>query len=147
MKAARLAALAAAVCLAVVPARADEVLDGISQLPAAVEDVRIAGTFASDTESGAYRVIVARSTEGGNIVARLFIQRIVFADDGSARVEGTAEIVELGQLQVDIADASGEVNADGLSLYIETIKLGEPGQLYELFVGKVDDYRFGPASN
>lgn len=128
-------------------ARGDELLDGVAALPAAIEDINIVGTFTEEDMAGAYRVVIARTPAEDSVTARLFVQRLLYADDGSAAVEKTIEITELADLQVDISDSSGEVNDDGLSLFIDTVKAGEAGELYELFLSGDGTYRFGPASN
>jgi hypothetical protein len=146
MKHACVLALAAAL-MAAAPAVADPLLDGLATLPGAVEDVRIPGTWEADGKSGAYRVIIARS--GGDAVqARLFVQWIVYHDDGGATVENTIEIKELADLKVDIVDYQSESDEDGLSVYIQTIDPnGTADESYELHVVSPTEYRFGPASN
>ncbi len=129
------------------PARADALLDGLATMPASVEDVRIAGTWDAGDKTGAYRVIIARSV-GEAVTARLFVQWIAYRDDGSTTVENTLEIKELADLKVDIVDYTSESDADGLSVFIQTLNPnGATDQNYELFVLSPSDYRFGPASN
>jgi hypothetical protein len=143
-----LTALAFAVGLVVsLPAFADDVSDGVAKLPGAVEEVRIGGTWDSDGKSGAYRVVIARS--GGNAVtARLFVQWIAYQEDGTATLENTVEIKELADLKVDIVDFTSESDADGLSVYIQTLDPnGSQDQNYELFVFSPSNYRFGPSTN
>ncbi|MCR4282075.1 MAG: hypothetical protein NUV72_03485 [Bauldia sp.] len=137
-----------AICLSAVrPAFADPVLDGIATLPGSVEDVRIGGTWERDGTIGAYRIVVAR-TGGENVTARMFVQWVVYRDDGGAAVENTIEITELGDLKVDIVDFTSESDQDGLSVYIQTLDPnGNADENYELFVFSPTKHRFGPASN
>ncbi len=142
-----LAAALAAGLMATLPARADALLDGLATMPASVEDVRIAGTWDAGDKTGAYRVVVAR-TVGEAVTARLFVQWIVYHDDGTTAVDNTIEIKELGALKVDVVDYTSESDADGLSLFIQTLNPnGATDQNYELFVTSPTEYRFGPASN
>jgi hypothetical protein len=135
-------------CIAAVgPARADAIFDGIAKLPGAVEDVRIGGTWESGGKTGAYRVVIAR-TGGDAITARLFVQWIAYQDGGGAAVENTIEIKELADLKLDIIDFNSESDADGLSVYIQTLNPNGSGdETYELFITSPTEYRFGPASN
>ena len=132
---------------AALPARADALIDGLSAMPGPVEDVRIAGTWDKGDKTGAYRVIIAR-TVGEAVTARLFVQWIAYHDDGSTTVDNTIEIKELADLKVDIVDYTSESDADGLSVFIQTLNPnGATDQNYELFVTSPTEYRFGPASN
>jgi hypothetical protein len=132
---------------AATPANADPVLDGIAALPGSVEDVRIGGTWDRDGTIGAYRIVIAR-TGGENVTARMFIQWVVYRDDGGASVENTVEITELADLKVDIVDFTSESDQDGLSVYIQTLDPnGSADENYELFVSSPTSHRFGPASN
>lgn len=129
------------------PARADDVLDGIAKMPGGVEDVRIGGTWEKDGENGAYRVIIDRSG-GDKVTARLFVQWIAYHEGGEASVENTIEIKELADLKVDIVDYTSEADDQGLSVYIETLDpSGNTDSNYELVIKAPDDYRFGPTSN
>lgn len=141
------AAVAVGIALAPFQAAADAVLDGIAALPGSVEEARVGGTFERDGRIGFYRIVVART--GGEVVtARLFIQWVAYEDDGGATVIGTQEIVELAELGVDVVDFSTEADADGLSVFIQTLDPnGSADQTYELFVTAPDRYRFGEASN
>jgi hypothetical protein len=144
-------ALAAAISLGMSAiaghALADDLTDGIAKLPGAVEEVRIAGTWDSGGNSGAYRVVIARSG-GDQVTARLFVQWIAYEDDGGATVKNTIEIKELADLKLDIVDFTSESDQDGLSVYIQTLNPnGSTDQNYELFVTSPTEYRFGPASN
>ena len=140
-------AIAAAVALAASPTLADELADGLATMPGAVEDVRIGGTWQADGKSGVHRIVIARS--GGNAVtARLFIQWVAYGDTGETTVEHSMEITEFDDLDFDIVDYVSESDADGLSVYIESIDpVGATSEQFELFVFGVDDYRFGPATN
>jgi hypothetical protein len=129
------------------PAFADALSDGIAALPGSVEDVRIAGTWQKEGKSGAYRVIVSRSG-GDAVTARLFVQWIAYGEAGESTVENSMEITEFAPLNLDIVDFVSESDADGLSLYIETIDpSGSADEQYELHVIGPNDYRFGPATN
>ena len=132
---------------AMAPAHADALLDGLKTIPGSIEDVRIAGTWDQGQKTGAYRVIIAR-TVGEAVTARLFVQWIVYHDDGTATVDNTIEIKELVDLKLDIVDYTSESDADGLSVFIQTLNPnGSTDQNYELFVTSPTEYRFGPASN
>jgi hypothetical protein len=129
------------------PALADAVLDGIAGMPGGVEDVRIAGTWQRDGKSGAYRIVIAR-TGGDAITARLFVQWVAYGEAGDTTVENTIEIAEFATLGLDIVDYVSESDADGLSVFLETIDPeGSADQQYELYLFAPDDYRFGPATN
>ena len=137
----------AAMLAAAPPASADPLLDGIEALPGAVEDVRIGGTWENGGKTGAYRVLIARAG-GDNVTARMFVQWIVYQDDGGAAVENTIEIKELADLKIDVIDYTSESDQDGLSVFIQTLNPNGTGdQDYELFVTSPTQYRFGPASN
>lgn len=132
---------------AAAPASADALLDGVKTIPGAIEDARIAGTWDQGDKTGAYRVVIAR-TVGEAVTARLFIQWIAYHDDGSTTVDNTIEIKELADLKVDVVDFTSESDADGLSVFIDTLNPnGATDQNYELFVMSPTEYRFGPASN
>lgn len=132
---------------AALPARADAISDGIAALPGVVEDVRIAGTWGQGERIGAYRVVIAR-TGGESVTARLFVQWVVYEEGGGASVENSIEIAELDELDIDIVDFTSEADAEGLSLYIQTLNPNDPAdESYELFVFSPTEYRFGPASN
>jgi len=142
-----LAAALVAGLAAALPARADALAEGLATMPGSVEDVRIAGTWDQGDKTGAYRVIIAR-TVGEAVTARLFVQWIAYHDDGSTTVDNTIEIKELADLKVDIVDYTSESDADGLSIFIQTLNPnGSTDQNYELFVTSPTEYRFGPASN
>lgn len=129
------------------PAFADELIDGIKTIPAAVEDVRIGGTWARGKDVGQYRLVVTRSG-GDDITARLFVQWVAYEDAGESKVTDTIEIKEFAELAVDITDINAESDDDGLSVYISTRDPnGTADQTYELFVFSPTEYRFGPASN
>ena len=128
-------------------ARADAVLDGIATLPGSVEDVRVGGTWERDGKIGAYRIVVAR-TGGESVTARMFVQWVVYEEDGGASVESTIEITELSELDVDVVDFTSESDEDGLSVYIQTLDPNGAGdESYELFITSPTQHRFGPASN
>ena len=129
------------------PVLADAILDGIATLPGSVEDVRIGGTWERDGKVGAYRIVIAR-TGGDNVTARLFVQWVVYEDDGGTSVADTVEITEVADLKVDIVDFTSESDQDGLTVYIQTLDPnGSADQNYELFVSSPTKHRFGPASN
>ena len=139
-------ALALSLALAT-PAFPDALSDGIAAIPASVEDVQIAGTWQQEGKSGAYRVIISRSG-GDAVTARLFVQWIAYGEAGESTVENSMEITEFAPLNLDIVDFVSESDADGLSLYIETIDpSGSADEQYELHVIGPNDYRFGPATN
>ena len=96
-------------------------------MPGTVEDVRIGGTWEADGKSGAYRIVIARSG-GEAITARLFVQWIAYGDNGEATVDKSIEIKEVGDLQLDIVDYTSESDADGLSVFIETLGPGRQGR-------------------
>jgi hypothetical protein len=129
------------------PALADEVLDGIAGLPGSVEDVRIGGTWEENGKIGAYRILVTR-TGGEAVTARMFVQWVAYEDDGGATVEHTIEIEELAALNVDVVDFTSDADADGLSVYIQTLDPnGTADEDYALYVFSPTRHRFGPASN
>jgi hypothetical protein len=128
-------------------AATDPLLDGISKIPGAVEDVRIGGTWEKDGKNGEYRVVITRSG-GDTVTARLFVQWIAYHDDGTTSVDDTIEIKELAALKVDVVDYTSESDQEGLSVYLETIDPnGNADQNYELHVTSPTEYKFGPASN
>ena len=129
-----------------VPARADSLSDGVKAIPGTVEDLRVAGNWEADGKTGAYRIVVAR-TGGEAMTARLFIQWVVYGNDGGATVDHSVEIAEIAALKVDIANYNAEADPDGLSVYVDTVDASGAGQSYELFVLSRTEYRFGPASN
>lgn len=140
-------ALIAFVGLTATPAFADEVLDGLKALPGNVEDVRIGGTWDSDGKSGAYRIIVARSG-GDAVTARMFVQWLIYNDDGGATLRDTVEIKELAELKVDVVDFTSESDQDGLSVFIRTLDPNGSDDLnYELRIASPSQYRFQQASN
>jgi hypothetical protein len=126
--------------------RADALSEGVGAMPAEVEDVRMAGTWTEGDVSGVYRVVIAR-TGGATIAARLFVQWLVYDDNGLLSVEESLEITALGELGIDIVDYTADLEEDGLSMFIDTIGGDGGDQLYELFVTSRTEYRFGPASN
>jgi len=139
---------AAAIALALAGGgRADVISDRIAAIPGAVEDVRIGGTWDSGDRSGVFRIVVSR--HGGDVVtARLFVQWVAYHADGTATVEDSIEIVEFGDLAVDVDDYTSESDIDGLSVFVRTIDPNGSNDLtYELFVFSPSEYRFGPASN
>lgn len=128
-------------------ALADGLSDSVNALPGSVEDVRIGGTWESDDKSGVYRIVIAR-TGGEPATARLFVQWISYDDAGQANVDRSVEIMELADLHLDIVDYTSEVDADGLSVYLETVNpAGELDETYELHLFSPTEYIFGPASN
>lgn len=147
----RFAVAAFAACIALgsasVPALADDVFDGIAGLPGSVEDVRIGGTWEDGGKIGTYRILVTR-TGGEAVTARMFVQWVAYEDDGGATVEHTIEIEELGALGVDVIDFTSDADADGLSVFIQTLDPnGTLDEDYALYVFSPTQHRFGPASN
>jgi hypothetical protein len=139
-------ALALSLALAA-PALADALSDGIASIPANVEDVQIAGTWQKEGKSGTYRVIISRSG-GDAVTARLFIQWIAYGEAGESTVENSMEVTQFAPLNLDIVDITSESDADGLSLFIDTIDpSGSADEQYELHVIGPNDYNFGPATN
>jgi hypothetical protein len=129
------------------PLRADPVADGVAAIPGVVEDIRIGGTWAARSQSGIYRIVVAR-TGGDQVTARLFVQWVAYDDDGGAKVQNSIEINEFAELAVDIDDFTSESDDEGLTVFIRTIDPnGNNDQAYELFVFSPSKYRFGPATN
>jgi hypothetical protein len=129
------------------PAHADEVFDGIAGLPGSVEDVRIGGTWEEDGKIGTYRILVTR-TGGEAVTARMFVQWVAYTDDGGATVEHTIEVEELAALNVDVIDFTSDADADGLSVYIQTLDPNGTVDLdYALYIFSRTEHRFGPASN
>ncbi len=127
-------------------AMADAVSDGVALLPGAVEDVRIAGTWSRDGQSGVYRLLIARS--GGNeLTARLFVQWVAFATDGSATLVNSIEIVEVAELGIDIVDYFSDSDNDGLSVFIQADNPAGGDDGFELFVFSPTDYLFDVATN
>ncbi len=139
--------LAAALAFVHPALAADPVTDGISAMPAGIEDVRIGGTWEKEGKTGAYRIVISRSG-GDTVVARLFVQWISYTTGGDATVDTTIEIKEIAEKKIDIVDYTSESDQDGLSVYIETIDpSGNGDQNYELHITSPTDYKFGPTSN
>jgi hypothetical protein len=140
---------AALVASAATPALAqsDPILDGIASLPGSVEDVRIVGSWNQGSQSGVYRVLVSRS--GGDLVtARMFVQWIVYDDNGGAQVTSTVEIQELAQLGVDVVDFSGSSDGGPLTVNIQTLDPnGNADKNYVLTVNSPTQHTLAPASN
>ncbi len=141
---------AVALALAVVamrPAFADAVLDGLKTLPGSVEDVRVGGTWDQGGKSGIYRIIVSRSG-GDPITARLFVQWVAYDDSGGAAVTDTIEIKEFAALNVDIQDFTSDSDSDGLTVYIQTLDPNSDNNpSYQLVVNSPTRYKFGVAPN
>jgi hypothetical protein len=144
--------LAVTVCMAaglacIAPAFADTLSDGVAAMPGGVEEVRIGGTWQSDGKSGVYRIVIAR-VGGEAVTARLFVQWVAYRDAGEAAVENSIEINEVADQGLDIVDLVSESDADGLSVYLQTIDPADgSNEQYELYIFGPDDYRFGPATN
>jgi hypothetical protein len=128
-------------------AQADPILDGITNLPGSVEDVRIVGSWNQGSQSGVYRVLVSRS--GGDLVtARMFVQWIAYDDNGGANVVNTVEIQEFAQLGVDIVDFSSSSDAGPLTINIQTLDPnGNADKNYVLTVNSPTQHSLAPASN
>jgi len=126
---------------------ADDVADEVKAIPGGVEDVSIGGTWQDGDRSGAYRIVVTRAGIE-RVTARLFVQWLAFGETGAATVADSIEITELAALGVDIVNLATETDADGLSLFVDTLgDTGELGQTYEIHVSSPTEYLFGPASN
>lgn len=126
---------------------ADDVADEVKAMPGGVEDVSIGGSWQDGDRSGAYRLVVTRAGVE-KVTARLFVQWLAYGEAGEATVADSIEITELAELGVDIVNLSTEADADGLSLYVDTLgESGELGETYEIHVFSPTDYRFGTASN
>ncbi len=143
-------ALAVAVAgglISTTPALADAIADGVSLLPGAIDDVRVAGTWSRDGQSGVYRILIGRG--GGNdITARMFVQWVAYHSDGSATLLNTIEIPELAELEVDVIDYISESDQDGLTVYIQADNPAPGGdETFELFVFSPTEYRFEAATN
>jgi len=114
-----------------VPAYAatDPLLDGISKIPGAVEDVRIGGTWEKDGKNGEYRVVITRSG-GDTVTARLFVQWIAYRDDGTTSVDDTIEIKELAALKVDVVDyTSNRIRKAFRSISKRSIRTATPTRI------------------
>lgn len=132
----------------IAPLRADPVADGIAALPPSVQEVRTVGAWEKDGHKGVYRVIVDRS--GPQPTARLFVQWLERAPDGTVTVTRNVDIKEMVELKRNIGDFVIETDADGLSIFLEMVDpaaADAPKESYELFIGDDENYRFGPASN
>lgn len=129
------------------PAAADEIADGVALMPGAVDDVRIGGTWDRNGETGIYRIVITRS--GGNaITARMFVQWVVYEDDGGSTLIKTIEITELADLGIDVIDYISESDPDGLSVFIQADNPAEPAvDSFELFVFSTSSYIFDIATN
>jgi hypothetical protein len=136
--------------LAVVPpafAQSDSLIDSLNALPGNIEDVRIVGSWNQGGQSGVYRVLVARS--GGDMVtARLFLQWLVYDDNGGAKVTDTIEIQEFAQLNVDIVDFNSSSDGNPLTINIQTLDPnGNADKNYLLTVNSPTQHTLTPASN
>jgi len=128
------------------PTLGDDVVDSVKAIASEVEDISIGGSWQDGDRGGAYRLVVTRSG-GEKTATRLFVQWIEYTETG-ATVAETTEITEFAELSLDIMSLSSESEADGLSVFIETINdSGDLGDTYELHVFSPREYRFGPASN
>jgi hypothetical protein len=133
--------------VAVRPAFADAVLDGLKTLPGSIEDVRVGGTWDQGGKSGIYRIIVSRSG-GDPITARLFIQWVAYDDNGGATVTDTIEIKEFAALNVDIQDFTSDSDSSSLTVYIQTLDPNSDNNPnYQLVVNSPSHYKFGLAPN
>ena len=128
-------------------AQPDPLVDSLSALPGNIEDVRIVGSWSQSGQSGVYRVLVARS--GGDMVtARLFLQWIVYDDDGGAKVTNTVEIQEFARLNVDIVDFNSSSDGTPLVINIQTLDPnGNADKNYVLTVNSPTQHTLAPASN
>ena len=126
---------------------AEDVADAVATIPGSVEDVRLGGSWEEGDKVGAYRIVVTR-TNTDPVTARLFVQWVAYGANGEATVDRSVEIMELADLGLDIVDFSSESDADGLSLFIETLDpAGGIDETYELHLFSPVEYIFGPATN
>ena len=147
LKRTALAVAVAAGLISNTPALADAIAEGVALLPGAIDDVRVAGTWSGDGQTGVYRIIIARG--GGNdITARMFIQWVAYHSDGSATLLETIEITELAELGIDVIDYISESDQDGLTVYIQADNPASGGdETFELFVFSPGEYMFEAATN
>jgi hypothetical protein len=127
--------------------RADPISDSVAALPGSIQEVRTVTAGEPDDKKDSYRVIVVRS--GSEPTARLFVQWLDQAADGSFTVERTVDIKEMVELKRNIGDFVIETDEDGISIFLELIDPAADGakESYELFLDEDESYRFGPASN
>jgi len=138
-------AFAAAGLLAVPVAAQAEALAG--SVAAMDPSIRNIGIFPAGERDGArwfYRVVVASALP----TDRLFVQSIRIGADGNPNLGWTSEVRELADLKLRVASVRGEIEADGLTAFVEIANPAADGAAtYELLVEPDGTYRFGPASN
>ena len=138
-------AFAAASWVAVPVAAQAEALSG--SVAAMDPSIRNIGVFPAGERDGArwfYRVVVASALPAD----RLFIQSIRMGTDGIPSLGWTSEVKELPDLKLRVASFRGEIEADGLTAFVEISNPAADGAAtYELLVEPDGTYRFGPASN
>ncbi len=126
---------------------ADDLANAVTALPGAVEDIRVSGTWEREDRSGSYRIVIARNGLDP-VTARLFVQWIAYEVDGTAVVDNSVEIKELASLGLDIVDYMTESDADGLSVFLDTLNPTDGlDETYELHLFSPTEYIFGPATN
>lgn len=132
----------------IAPLRADTLADGIAALSPSIQEVRTVGAWEKDGHKGVYRIIIDRAAPGPT--ARLFVQWLEGAADGTMAIIRSVDIKEMVELKRNIGDFVVETDPDGLSVFLEMIDpaaVDAPKESYELFIGDDENYRFGPASN
>lgn len=132
----------------IAPLRADTLADGIAALSPSIQEVRTVGAWEKDGHKGVYRIIIDRTAPGPT--ARLFVQWLEGAADGTTTINRSVDIKEMVELKRNIGDFVVETDPDGLSVFLEMIDpaaVDAPKESYELFIGDDENYRFGPASN
>ena len=78
----------------------------------------------------------------------MFIQWLVYNDDGTTTLQDTIEIKELADLKVDVVDFTSESDQDGLAVFIQTLDPNGSDDLnYELHVASPTQYKFRQAPN
>lgn len=133
--------------LAALPLRADPVADLVGALDPAIRDVSIAGAFKAEGRQGVYRLVLTRGS-GDAPPARLFVQWIAIADDGTTKLERTIEIAEVATEKLRIGRLSADTDQGGLTVFIEIAKPdGDAPASYEAVIEDDGSYRFGPSSN
>ena len=126
---------------------ADDLAESVRAIPGSVEDVRVSGTWEDADRNGVYRVVIAR-TGLEPVTARLFVQWVAYEADGSAVIDQSVEITELAALGLDVVDYETESDADGLSVFLQTVDPSDGfDETFELHMFSPTEYIFGPATN
>ncbi|MCX5515177.1 hypothetical protein C3941_12530 [Kaistia algarum] len=143
---ARPALLALALILTAAPAFADPLADSIATIDPSVRQIRVPGSWEKDGKKGIYRVVLTRTADA-QPTARLFVQWLVLASDGTPSLERSIEISELAALKLDVADFTTDIEG-GLTVFLEIAHpAADAAASYELIVDDDGTYRFGLASN